>query len=91
MPTLCRAQTLDCYIDPMLGIALPTLFALASAMPQADAEKPKHPAPLVPVAGQVEQPVELGQVKWRRDFEAGLAEAKRTGRPVLLLFQEVPG
>jgi hypothetical protein len=39
----------------------------------------------------VEQPVELGQVRWRRDFEAGLAEAKRTGKPVLLLFQEVPG
>ena len=75
----------------MLGIALPTLFVLASAMPQADAEKPKHPTPLAPVAGQVEQPVELGQVKWRRDFEAGLAEAKRTGKPVLLLFQEVPG
>jgi hypothetical protein len=76
----------------MLGLAFPTLLALASAlMPQAEAEKPKHPTPLVPVAGQVEQPVELGQVRWRRDFEAGLAEAKRTGKPVLLLFQEVPG
>ena len=75
----------------MLGIALPTLVALASAMPQADAEKPKHPTALAPVVGQIDQPVELGQVKWRRDFEAGLAEAKRTGKPALLLFQEVPG
>jgi hypothetical protein len=75
----------------MLGIALPTLFALGFAMPQADAEKPKHPTPLLPVAGQVDQPVELGQVKWQRNFEIGLAESKRTGKPVLLLFQEVPG
>lgn len=75
----------------MLGLALPTLIALASALPQADTEKPKRPTPLVPVTGQVAQPVELGQVKWRREFEAGLAEAKRTGKPVMLLFQEVPG
>jgi hypothetical protein len=49
------------------------------------------PALLAPLSGRVEQPVELGQVRWRRDFEAGLAEAKRTGKPALLLFQEVPG
>lgn len=91
MVTLCRAPPLDCYIDPMPGLALPTLLALAAAMPQADDDKAKHPTPLTPVAGQVEQPVELGQVRWRRDFEAGLAEAKRSGKPVLLLFQEVPG
>ncbi len=36
-------------------------------------------------------PVELGDVAWIRDFDAGKAESKRTGRPLLLLFQEVPG
>lgn len=37
------------------------------------------------------QPVELGRVAWQRDFKAGLAAAARLERPVLLLFQEVPG
>lgn len=66
---------------------------LAMSMPQAEqTPAPRtEPTPLKPVQGRVEQPVELGQVKWRRDFEAGLAEAKETGKPVLLLFQEVPG
>lgn len=50
-----------------------------------------EPMPLKPMSGRVAQPVELGQVKWHRDFDAGLAEAKRSGKPVLLLFQEVPG
>lgn len=75
----------------MLGLALSTLFAFAPAMPQADAEKPQHPTALAPVVGQVDQPVELGQVEWQRNFELGLAESKRSGKPVLLLFQEVPG
>lgn len=36
-------------------------------------------------------PVELGKVTWGRDYEQGIAAAKDTGKPVLLLFQEVPG
>jgi hypothetical protein len=36
-------------------------------------------------------PDELGDVRWGRDFEAGRAEAARSGRPMLVLFQEVPG
>ncbi|MGI9241785.1 MAG: VPGUxxT family thioredoxin-like (seleno)protein, type 2 [Verrucomicrobiales bacterium] len=37
------------------------------------------------------QPIEVGVVKWGRDFTASLAAAKRSGKPVFLLFQEVPG
>lgn len=37
------------------------------------------------------QPVELGRVAWMRDFEAAAVEADRTGSPLLILFQEVPG
>ncbi len=36
-------------------------------------------------------PVELGQVTWGHDVEAGFAAAKQSGRPLLLLFQEIPG
>jgi hypothetical protein len=34
---------------------------------------------------------ELGEVAWLRDFERGLAAAAEQGKPILLLFQEVPG
>lgn len=38
-----------------------------------------------------EAPVEFGRVAWERDFSAGLAQAKQADKPVLLVFQEVPG
>lgn len=37
------------------------------------------------------QPRELGAVQWQRRFEPALDEAKRSNKPLLLLFQEVPG
>ena len=36
-------------------------------------------------------PVEVGHVNWGRDFEAALAMSAQSGKPVLVLFQEVPG
>lgn len=36
-------------------------------------------------------PEELGKVKWLRDFDKGLELSQESGKPVLLLFQEVPG
>lgn len=35
--------------------------------------------------------VELGTIDWHRDYGTALAESKKTGKPVLILFQEVPG
>ncbi len=34
---------------------------------------------------------ELGLVRWRRGYDAARAEAKATGKPLLVLFDEVPG
>jgi hypothetical protein len=34
---------------------------------------------------------ELGQVNWNRDFDAALAASADDGRPLFVLFQEVPG
>ena len=34
---------------------------------------------------------ELGAVAWQRKLEPALDASRATGRPVLLLFQEVPG
>ncbi|MCB9285812.1 MAG: thioredoxin family protein [Lewinellaceae bacterium] len=36
-------------------------------------------------------PEELGKVGWLRDFDKGLERASLEGKPVFLLFQEVPG
>ncbi len=35
--------------------------------------------------------VELGAVTWLRDFDEATAQAQKTAKPILLLFQEVPG
>ncbi len=36
-------------------------------------------------------PIEVGKVDWGRDYEAALAASKKTKKPILILFQEVPG
>ena len=42
-------------------------------------------------AADTGNPVEIGDVHWRRDFKEVLSLSDRTGKPVFLLFQEVPG
>lgn len=37
------------------------------------------------------QDVELGKVSWYRDYDAATALSKKENKPVLILFQEVPG
>lgn len=36
-------------------------------------------------------PIEVGDVQWGRDFDAALKNSAATRKPVLILFQEVPG
>ena len=37
------------------------------------------------------QAEELGNVAWGRDLDAAKAKSAETGKPILVLFQEVPG
>lgn len=39
----------------------------------------------------VDNPIEVGDVRWGRDFEAASQNSAKTGKPMLVLFQEVPG
>ena len=39
----------------------------------------------------LKQEVELGKVSWYRDYDEATALAKKENKPVLILFQEVPG
>ena len=36
-------------------------------------------------------PVELGKVAWLRDYDQAVQQAKQENKPILILFQEVPG
>jgi len=36
-------------------------------------------------------PIELGKINWLRDYDTALAKSKEKGKPILILFQEVPG
>ena len=42
-------------------------------------------------AAQDAAPIEVGAVHWSHDLDAALAASAESGRPVFLLFQEVPG
>ncbi len=46
---------------------------------------------LMACSSQEKQAPELGQVKWQTDHDKALALSAETGKPVFLLFQEVPG
>ena len=39
----------------------------------------------------IENPIEIGNVRWGRDFDAALENSAKTGKPILVLFQEIPG
>jgi Thioredoxin-like len=38
-----------------------------------------------------QNPVELGNVHWLRDLAKAQAQSKQTGKPIFILFQEIPG
>jgi hypothetical protein len=40
---------------------------------------------------RLSNPPELGRIDWSRDFDAAATSAKKESKPILLLFQEVPG
>lgn len=76
---------LHLYLIGGLFVAAAVVLSVVTLMPQADSNPPKVPRV------RPDQPVELGDVRWRRDFHASLDEARRLERPVLVLFDEVPG
>ncbi|MEM6394326.1 MAG: VPGUxxT family thioredoxin-like (seleno)protein, type 2 [Planctomycetota bacterium] len=44
-----------------------------------------------PTSPKTDNPVEVGHVRWGRDLDAALQLSADTGKPVFVLFQEVPG
>ena len=77
----------------MKQLAIIGLFSCALlAIPVFLRERHAENTPVDPInAPSTGNPEELGAVHWLRDLDAGQVEAQKTGKPILLLFQEVPG
>ena len=67
----------------ILGVAIASIF-LASCASQQPAEQCGETSPRLGVE-------ELGQVHWGRSLEEAKAQSVESGKPILVLFQEVPG
>ena len=50
-----------------------------------------YSASAVRTSWESDNPVELGRVNWLRDYDQAMAKAQETNKPILILFQEVPG
>lgn len=61
-----------------------TLAAQVFAKPSPQEKAVSEPAP-------VDQPIELGDVRWLRDLDTAVSDSKKQNKPIAILFQEVPG
>ncbi|MEQ8844101.1 MAG: VPGUxxT family thioredoxin-like (seleno)protein, type 2 [Phycisphaerales bacterium] len=67
-----------------------TCLAILLAASHAESAPASDQTTASPAAADAAHP-ELGRIDWRRDFDAAAAEAKEVRRPLLVLFDEVPG
>ena len=61
---------------------------IALAFSRITREQTPH---LVPAAVDPKNPAELGAVHWSRNLDSALVMSEKSKKPVLILFQEVPG
>lgn len=66
---------------PSLAFATAVAGATMLVVTQAGCQTEKSP----------QNPVAVGKVAWGRDYESALASSKKSGKPLFLLFEEVPG
>jgi len=66
-------------MEPVAVSSLVPVSSVEGAVPQPSA------------VGSPDNPEELGAVHWLRELAVGKAQAKASGKPLLILFQEVPG
>jgi hypothetical protein len=78
---------------PILGLGASALLALSLFLPYKTPTATTEPASQVVVSENAPtgNPEELGAVHWLRELSAGQAAAQKSDKPLLILFQEVPG
>ena len=78
----------------LLALAILTVSVASLAAVTANAGRPDDPSTAPPngkLSALSPPPPELGDVAWHRDYTAAQRQSARTGRPLLILFDEVPG
>ena len=75
----------------MLRNSTRAVLLCALALGCAGTTTDKTEADVTANSARVDQPIELGKVRWERDYAAARTQAARTDRDLLMLFQEVPG
>lgn len=87
-------------IVPFAALAAAFLMPKNQPLPTPTTQSPVNQSPVTHLpnapasalrATAGKQPEELGKVQWLRDLDAGKAQSEKSGKPILLLFQEVPG
>lgn len=77
-----------------LLIAVPffiIIFAFYTFLLPVDSKEKSSSFQIAELQNIKDAPVELGQVDWVRNFDEASAKAKDQNKPLLVLFQEVPG
>ncbi|MCB9306557.1 MAG: thioredoxin family protein [Lewinellaceae bacterium] len=77
-------------IASLLAFSAGALFLIPSELKRAEPQPAVLHAAL-PESAAPDNPEELGKVHWLRDLGQGKAEAEKCDKPILVLFQEVPG
>ena len=68
------------------------LIGCGQAEPMAVVNQTSKPATRsTPIDKKRSQPVEVGRVDWLRNLDEAKKVAKAADKPILLLFQEIPG
>ncbi len=75
----------------LAALAATFIIPKSSNPPIPKSPNQQIPTPVIQAPSDPNQPEELGLVHWLRDLDAGRAEAQKSGKPLLILFQEVPG
>lgn len=76
----CTRSVVPCFMFSILLVGL-------TATPQASAQSETIPSATDPSS----QPTELGRIAWLREIHQAQDESKASEKPILLLFQEIPG
>lgn len=83
------------YIPFALLVGLLLVEALSqtrdTGLPVASGDRTLSSKPTAALSSRPSQPVEVGLVRWQRDYDKSLLDSKKTGKPLFVLFQEVPG
>ncbi len=73
------------------GLLLLAAICFSYAFVQNDNKIPAISTDDYKNATKPDQPEELGAVHWLRDIDVAVAQSKEKNKPILILFQEVPG